>query len=256
MRINRANRLKPLKWYKSLSTKKGRQDSGCFIVEGVRSIQQVLGQCPQALVEMIVVNGKPLFEVSCPLRIVTEAQFKSISASQTPQGIAAVVYLPIDWNNQTLPQKLGEKILMLEHIQDPGNVGTLIRTAVAFGFSGIILSDQCADPFSPKCVQASTGTILSAWIRRTPSYLQMAETLKLMKYELIVMDMKGSINIGDCTPQGNFVLALGNEGSGVSDALQSMSIQKVRIPIDESKAESLNVAVCGGIGMHYLSSNT
>ena len=252
--MSSVNRLKPLKWYRNLNTRKGRYESGFFLIEGIRSIRQVMAVHPHAVKEIIYTSGAKPLEGSCPIRIVTEAQFKSISTGKTPQGIAAILPLPENWNSVQLPGKIGTRVLLLEHIQDPGNVGTLIRTAAAFGFSGVILSDQCADPFSPKCVQASTGTILSMWIRRTSSYLQMAETLQSQKYELIAMDMKGSKDIQEFIPSKTLVLALGNEGSGLSSNLKSMANQSVRIPMDDDNAESLNVAVCGGIGMYYFAS--
>ena len=252
--MSSVNRLKPLKWYKNLCTRKGRDESGFFLIEGIRSVRQVMAAHPHAVKEIIYTSGSKPLEGSCPIRIVTEVQFKSISTSRTPQGIAAILPLPGNWNSTQLPGKIGTRILLLEHIQDPGNVGTLVRTAAAFGFSGIILSDQCADPFSPKCVQASAGTILSVWIRRTLSYLKMAETLQSQKYELIAMDMKGSKDIQEFIPPKTLILTLGNEGSGLSSNLKSMASQSVRIPMDDDNAESLNVAVCGGIGMYYFAS--
>jgi len=202
--------------------------------------------------ELIVVSGTKPLGVSCPIRVLTEIQFKSISVNKTPQGLAGVIRLPEGWNSDMLPENPGDLILLLENIQDPGNVGTLMRTAAAFGFSGMILSDQCVDPFSPKSAQAAAGTMMSIWIRRTSSYMQLIKTLMSRKYDFIAMDMKGDQNIWELKRSEKLILALGNEGSGLSPDVMKLSTQQVRIHIDNRKAESLNVAVCGGIGMHHL----
>ena len=179
---NTANRkaipLRPVKWYKNLVALKGRQESGAFLIEGYRAIKQVLDNYPDEILEFITVEKPSAAYLHCPVRYVTEGQLCSISSTKTPQGIIALVKLPQDTYSDNLPENTGDKILLLEDIQDPGNVGALIRTAAAFDFSGIMLTEKCADPFSPKCVQSSAGTVLSLWLRRTPRYLESAVALK------------------------------------------------------------------------------
>ena len=131
----------------------------------------------------------------CPVREISSSQFLSISNARAPQGIIAVVKLPSETYSSGLPPEPGSKILLLENIQDPGNIGTLLRTAVAFGFSGALLSLQSADPFSPKAVQATAGTVLSLWIRRSDNYLQIASSLKQMGYSILSADVKGDSGI-------------------------------------------------------------
>jgi TrmH family RNA methyltransferase len=248
------NMLKPLKWYKALATKKGRIESGAFIIEGKRAIEQIIKTCPKEIIEIIAVEELSTAYNKYPVRIVTESQFNSICLTKTPQGTLAVVRLPADIYSDKLPKNVGTKILLLEDIQDPGNVGTLIRTAAAFGFSGIILTEKCADPLSPKCVQSTAGTVLSVWIRRTPSYLELASTLQKGEYLLAAADLNGLEAPEILGSRDKLLLALGNEAYGLSPSILNMADSKVKIPIDHQKAESLNVAACGAICM-YLSSS-
>jgi TrmH family RNA methyltransferase len=183
--------LKPLKWYKNLATKKGRLEAGAFLVEGDRAIKQIIGTHPDEIIEIIAIEKPSPAYHNYSIRYVTDSQFRSISQTKTPQGIIAVVRLPRNTLSDHLPENIGTKILLLEDIQDPGNVGTLIRTAAAFNFSGVILSNKCADPLSQKCIQSTAGTVLSVWIRKTTHYLEFIEVLKKIGYFLVAADLNG-----------------------------------------------------------------
>jgi TrmH family RNA methyltransferase len=245
--------LKPIKWYKDLATREGRFESGAFLIEGARAISQVVSNHPGEVNEILFTAGlPPPYRKFCNRRV-TEGQLGSICSSKTPQGTAAVVRMPRDIYSDSLPGRIGNRILLLEDIQDPGNVGTLIRTAVAFGFSGVILTEKCADPLSPKCVQSTAGTVLSLWIRRTADYLKLIKALERDDYKLVAADLGGDED--PCLLQGQkkLLLALGNEASGLSAAVLLAADSRIKIPIDRHQAESLNVAACGAICM-YLSS--
>jgi len=245
-------RLKPLKWYRELVEKKDRLEAGAFIVEGDKAIRQVGAGHPEAIMEILAVEEPPPFFSDYPVRLVTESQFRYISSNQTPQGILAVVRLPSDIYTARLPGDAGDKILLLEDIQDPGNTGTLIRTAAAFNFSGVIMTENGADPLSPKCVQATAGSILSVWLRRTKDYLKPAQELRDKNYTLVAADLTGNVGPEVLHGREKLLLALGNEAAGISKALLDMADYRLRIPVDRKKAESLNVAACGAILM-YLS---
>ena len=115
------------------------------------------------------------------------------------------------------------------------------------------MTENCADPLSPKCVQATAGTILSVWLRRTNRYLELTKVLKKNDYPLITADLNGTAEPAILRRQGKLLLALGNEAAGLSKVLLKMADYRLRIPIIREKAESLNVAACGAICM-YLSS--
>jgi TrmH family RNA methyltransferase len=245
--------LKPLKWYKKLATAKGRLQSGAFIAEGDKAISQIHSVQPDAIIEVLTPSELPPVYTNYTIRYVTDKQFNSICQTKTPQGQLAVVKLPIETYSDQLPENVGDKVLLLEDIQDPGNVGTIIRTAAAFGFSGAILTPNCADPFSPKCVQATAGTILSLWLRETHRYIELAEALKESGHFLVATELKGSSDTSVFFERDSLLLALGNEASGISRQLLDISDYRFRIPVASEKAESLNVAACGAICM-YLSS--
>ena len=243
---------KPIKWYRSLATRKGRVKAGAFLVEGERAIKQIADSSPDAIIEIVSTEEASPVHHEYPRRVVTEGQMESISSTRTPQGIVAVVRLPRATYSDHLPDDVDGNILLLEDVQDPGNVGTLIRTAAAFDFSGVILSDNCADPLGPKCVQSSAGTVLSLWIRRTPCYRDLAQELKSQGYLLVAADLDGAEDPSVLQSGERLLLALGNEGSGLSKALLRLADHRLRVATVGQKAESLNVAACGAICM-YLS---
>jgi TrmH family RNA methyltransferase len=249
----REQQLKPLTWYRKLATKKGRLEAGAFLLEGERAVEQIATSYPGQILEIITIKELPQRYRHCSIRFLTERQFRSICTSKTPQGIMALIRLPVDLYSHRLPEHKGNTILLLEDIQDPGNVGTLIRTAGAFDFSGIILTEGCADPMSPKCVQSSAGSVLSVWMRRTSRYLELIEALKNDGFTLIAADLNGVHDPSMLARCEKLLLCLGNEVSGISAQLKNLSHYCFKIPIAREKAESLNVAVCGAILM-YLSS--
>jgi RNA methyltransferase, TrmH family len=244
-----------LKRYRELADKKGRLEQGLFLVEGEKHISQVLAAQPDAITEIISIGPPPPLLRRYPLREVKAAEFRYISATQTPQGLAAVVRLPGGVYTANLPDDAGSRILLLEDVQDPGNVGTLIRTAAALGFSGVILTDASADPFSPKSVQAAAGTVLSLWIRKTSEYLPMVKSLKTAGYSTVAADVRGDAKPEILSGLKKVVLALGNEAAGLSKEILDAADYRVRIATPPEKAESLNVAACGAILM-YLASLT
>ena len=245
--------LKPLKWYRKLATKKGRLEAGAFIVEGTRSINQIISNHPDEIIEILTIE-EPLPDYSdYVIRLVTESQFRCICQTKTPQGVMAAVRIPVDIWADRLPGDTGNKVLLLEDIQDPGNVGTLIRTAAALNFSGAIMSENCADPLSPKCVQATAGAVLSIWLRRTANYLELVGALKKGGYTIAATDLNGREEPEILSRQSKLLLALGNEAAGLSIAMLNVADYRLRIPTMRGKAESLNVAACGAICM-YLGS--
>jgi TrmH family RNA methyltransferase len=246
----RHDSLKPLKWYEKLATGKGRQEASVFLLEGDRAIGQIAKSHPEAIVEVVAAGESLPAYKDYPVRYVTERQFKKICLTKTPQGLLAVVRLPDNVNSASLPDDIGDRILLLEDIQDPGNVGSLIRSAVAFGYSGVVMSDKCADPFSPKCVQATAGTVLSLWIRRSAAYMNAVGELKKRGYKLVATAISGSDRPSVLAGLDKVVLALGNEASGLSDTVVGVSDYCCKIPISSESAESLNVAACGAICMY------
>jgi TrmH family RNA methyltransferase len=242
--------LRALKWYKNLESGSFRSEEGYFIVEGIRAVRQVLSTAPQAVDEIVVTDEyqKDIASAGVSIRKITSSQMDTISTRKNSQGIIAVVKIPGESTDDSIPLQPGTRVLLLEHIQDPGNVGTLLRSAAAFDFSGVILSTMSADPFAPKAVQASAGSLLSLWIRRTSQYLKLVEQLRCNGFQIAAMSTKGSE--GSFGKDGKIVVALGNEGNGLSEDVLTIADIHCRIAINDSKVESLNVAVTGAIVMH------
>lgn len=247
------SRLKPIKWYRDLSRMKGRLENGAFLIEGDHAIAQVIDGHPDMILEVLTVGERDPHYNNYLTRFITSSQLRSISSVKTPQGTIAVVRIPEDTYSDRMPRQTGDRLLLLEDVQDPGNTGTLIRTAVAFGFSGIIMTEKCADPFSSKCVQATAGAGLSLWIRRTDSYLDIVAELKQRGFALIATDLHGTEDTSVLSQQRKFILALGNEASGLSTVLLDAATMRVGIPIARDKIDSLNVAACGAICMYLAS---
>jgi TrmH family RNA methyltransferase len=245
--------LKPLKWYKTLVTAKGRAEAGVFLIEGDRAVRQVIASHPKSIVEIVTVDELAPVYKDYQVRYVTESQFKAICLTKTPQGPLAVIKMPDDIESCDIPIEAGDRVLLLEDIQDPGNVGSLIRSAVAFGYSGVVMSDKCADPFSPKCVQSTAGAVLSLWIRRSALYLSIIGNLKSRGYSLIATVLTGKESPSVLQGSSKIVLAFGNEADGLSGPIIELSNYHCKVPIHDECIESLNVAACGAICM-YISS--
>jgi TrmH family RNA methyltransferase len=245
--------LRPIKWYKKLSTDKGRLEAGVFLVEGERAIKQILHRDADKIIEIVTTEELPAVYRDYPARYITDSQFRSICHSKTPQGPLAVVRMPPDIYSDHLPVDIGDRVLLLEDVQDPGNVGTLIRTAAALDFSGVILSTKCADLLSPKCAQSTAGSVLSVWVRRTDRYLDLVRTLQESGYAIVAADLNGEQDVTILNERDKIVLTLGNEASGLSSDVLNAADYRIKIPVNRDKAESLNVAACGAICM-FLSS--
>lgn len=242
--------LLPLNSYKKLDNIKSRLGLGIFLVEGKRAVYHIIQMFPERIVELLLLEGSLPLATSHKCRFLTARQFQSISQMETPQKIMAVVRLPEYVYADSLPANPGPRILCLEDVQDPGNVGTLIRTAAAFDFDGVILSEKCADPFSPKCVQASAGCLLSVWIRRSGVYPGLVQQLQRNGFSFVAADISGTTDPSVLKNREKLVLALGNEARGLSQKLLQLADTRIQIPIDQGKAESLNVATSGAILMY------
>jgi TrmH family RNA methyltransferase len=219
-------------------------------------VRQVAAEHPSSIDELLVderMEERDEF-ASFPLRVVTESQLRKIALSRQPQGIIAVLRIPPDIYSDKIPTSHGERIILLEDVQDPGNVGTLIRTAAAFGFSGVILSTGSADPLAPKTAQASAGALFQPWIRRTDNYLDLVRQLMKQKYRLYCTRLSGTrqVDFGVCR---KLILAFGNEGSGLSEKLLNMADESISIPMNTTAVQSLNVAVSGAICMFAVFRN-
>ncbi len=179
---------------------------------------------------------------------VSEEILRDLADTQTPQGIVAV----IQKEEVGLPDFSQGKFLFLEDVQDPGNVGTMIRTADAAGFTGVIVSDKSADIYSLKTLRSMQGSHFHLPIYRM-SLASFVEEAKKSNLPILATTLsKESKDYRELSPLKNFALVMGNEGQGISSVMAESADQLVHIGM-KGRAESLNVAVAAGILMFYFS---
>ena len=179
---------------------------------------------------------------------VSEEILRDLADTQTPQGIVAV----IQKEEVGLPDLHQGKFLFLEDVQDPGNVGTMIRTADAAGFTGVIVSDKSADIYSLKTLRSMQGSHFHLPIYRMPLASFVEEAKKSDLPILATTLSRESKDYRELSSLENFVLVMGNEGQGISSVMAESADQLVHIGM-KGRAESLNVAVAAGILMFYFS---
>lgn len=192
--------------------------------------------------------------ISLEAIVVSESIIKSLADTATPQGIIALVRQP----KRTLEAFLiaGEgrpsaHLLLLDSVQDPGNVGTMIRTAEAAGFQGVILGEGSADLYNPKSIRATQGALFQIPILTGVSLPQLLPLLHKAGYHSWVTTLDEAQFYSDLSVPARCALVMGNEGQGVSPTLLAMATQKVKIPM-LGATESLNVGVAAGILIYHL----
>lgn len=235
---------------KSLHQKKYRKEHQLFIVEGFKAISEFISSdfvinsifcTPEFSAKVANLSNKQkVYEVS-----INELQ--KISTLQTPQGILALVEIPK--TSKINGTDIEEMVLVLDGVQDPGNLGTIIRTADWFGIKQLICSEDCVEVYNPKVVQATMGSL----IRVKVVYQPLAELLSqsvLPKYGTL---LKGE-NIFNTKWETKGFLILGSEGKGISDEILELITHPITIP-GGKHTESLNVAIAGAICCAEVSRN-
>lgn len=228
---------------RSLRESKYRKQTGCHLVEGDKLVREALIS-GVALETVFVREGYAgATDFPCDTLLVTDGVMDALSTAGTPQSLCAVAGTP----SLSLPAAPEGVVLLLEDVQDPGNVGTLIRTADALGAIAVLLSPQCADPFSPKTLRASMGSVyhLPVVVTDIPDALR---SLTAQGYTCLCGHLQGSETLPPKTAK--MALLVGNEGNGVSDASAALCYP-YRLPMP-GRAESLNAAVFGAILLYEL----
>ena len=226
----------------SLKDKKFRKKCKKYVVEGFKMVNEAVLQNKK--IDCIIGTEEGLTRVNTadyPVVTVSESIFKFISDAVTPQGVLAVLY------EDELPLKSPEKpCILLDRLQDPGNLGTIIRTACAVGVKDVYLLD-CCDPYSPKAVRSSMSGIFSVNLYSVSN----SDLEKIFNgVPLIVADMDGE-NVFDFNPPKNWCLVVGNEANGVSDQVKNLASHVVKIPMSKN-SESLNAGVSLAITLYEL----
>lgn len=237
-----------LKYIQSLGQKKPRDEAGAFIAEGPKLVKELLESAPDAIEEIYALKewieeNKKLLTKNTVVEI-SDQELERISQLSTPNKVLAV----IKKISTDEPIFTKEKItLALDTIQDPGNLGTIIRTADWFGVEQIVCSKDCADVYNPKVVQATMGSIARAKI----FYVDLGKWLAQQKDVRIYAAVLEGQDVTAMKKINEGIILIGNESKGISNEILKLANVKITIP-KKGKAESLNAAVAAGVVLGCL----
>ena len=234
--------------WRTLKDRKGRKDTGCFLVEGRKMAEEAFSSTYP--IEAILVDEALLDTFALPAQhpvyTMPAHVLAAICDTKTPQGIAVVLKM----QTAALPPQ-ARKLIALDGVQDPGNVGTILRTADCAGLDGILLSEQCADIFSPKVLRATMGSIFRMPVMITQNLPDALMTLRKDGFPILSSQLDGEPFYQRSPIGDRFCLIVGNEGNGVSPAVQAVATHRLKLPM-RGGAESLNAAVAAAIMMYDL----
>lgn len=238
-----------------LDHRRTRQREGLVLVEGVRAVAEALGAGVEPVFACVsprldaVASGPDVREalerVGCDVEALDDGALSDLADTEHPQGVLLVCREPAG----DLVPAPGGHYLMLDAVQDPGNVGTLVRAAVAFGLDGVLVLDGTADPWSPKAVRASAGMAFRMPVRCVDAPTA-TDLLTSAGVTLLVAAADGT-DVRRLATGVGWALAVGNEGAGVRPELRRTAHRSVAVPMT-GPAESLNAGVAGAILLYAL----
>lgn len=241
--IESLNNLK-IKQIAKLHARKERKKTGQFLLEGFHlveeaaksniDIEMILTVNPDKLTEVMVQNSKQQYEITFKIA-------EKLSQTEAPQGIYAVC------NMRTIDDITLNRAVYLDRIQDPGNVGTIIRTADAAGMDAVIIAKGTVDIYNDKVLRASQGSVFHIPVIE----MDFEEARQKVNGKVMGTSLENSVDYHQVEKADSFILVLGNEGQGVDEVILNQTDVNLYVPI-HGKAESLNVAVCAGILMYHL----
>lgn len=251
MEIIQSEQNQWLKKLKSLQQKKHREQLGQFVIEGSRFVQEAIA-CKSDLEAILVAedylegNLTFLTGLETPVYPVKSGLLEKALNTVTPQGIAAIVSKP-QWSWEAITQM--EKILIIDGVQDPGNLGTIIRTALASNTQGVFCLKGTVDLYNDKVLRSTMGAIFTLPIYQVEAHQGFLQELHQLGFTVVVADIRGESYYYDYEFPVKTALVVGNEGHG--PMLVTQGDYYVKIPL-HPQAESLNVAVATGILLYDL----
>lgn len=262
---SRNNQL--VKWAASLQDKKGRNESEAFIAEGEKLTLEALRR-GLPVTHIFVMEGKesraldllrPYVDrkeyADCQIIVLSEGAFSKISTEKAPQGIISAIKhldffrkLDIIYKEDFFIPR-GERALSLYSLRDPGNLGAVIRSAVAFGVQHIVLSADSADIYNPKTVRAAMGTMFGVKISIVSDFESFVSCAKENGRNVYAAELRdGAKSVKDIDLSSDDIFIIGNEGHGIPDSVSAICTHSVYIPISDG-AESLNASVAAAVFM-------
>lgn len=236
---------------RALKDKRTREATGRILVEGEVMIREALG-CGLQIFDLLAEErcadfAHEMEEKGARAFIVPESLLTSVCETRSPQGVCASFARPQEMNAENFP----DVIVALDGVQDPGNVGTIWRTADAAGVQAILLGEGSADPLSPKVLRAAMGSGFRLPFMTTHDLPTLLEGLAERGYSIIVSDLKGDDFYARPSAGRKWVLIIGSEAHGISSAVRERATMRVKLPM-RGGAESLNAAIAAGIMMYDL----
>jgi TrmH family RNA methyltransferase len=254
--IQSISNAKVKSWVK-LHTKKGREADQAFFIEGVHLVEEAIecGAAVQALLleEEHVPAGiiRSFMEKELSRCYTVSSQvMKKLTQTENPQGISAVIGMKKELEPKLFSDDtdMGSILLILDAIQDPGNLGTMIRTADAAGIKGIVAGNGTVDVYNDKVVRSTMGSIFRVPIIQA-NLAELLPQLREQGFVLIATSLEGAVMYNEQVYEGSVGIVIGNEAKGVSPELFAHCTHRVKVPI-YGGAESLNAAVAAGIIMY------
>ncbi|MEA3470861.1 MAG: RNA methyltransferase [Thermodesulfobacteriota bacterium] len=245
------------KWIRKLHQKKYRDEEGVFIAEGFNSFEAAMKITRHAVKEVVIEKSIPESALknlpdNLPVYTCTKKVMETISTEESPQGIVIVCYQG-DFRFTDLENgSPGQTLLYLENISDPGNLGTILRTATWFGIREILLSPFSVDPFNTKVIRASAGTIFSREIYLSVERTDLFRFAERHDYNLIATVPRDGVPIGNWQSAGKNIILFGPEAQGLSEEFAEKAHQRISIP-GKGDAESLNLAAAVAIILYEVS---
>ncbi len=221
-----------------------RRKTGLFVVEGERIFDEIP---PEDIIEVYMSDSykKSHPNVQCDY-IINDSEFHRLADTKNPQGILAV----IRQKNYAVEDILeGELFIILDTIQDPGNLGTILRTAEAAGASAVIMNKGCTDIYSPKAVRSTMGSIFRVPFIYSDNLSEEILKIKRAGVKVYAAALKGR-SISELRIEKKRAFIIGNEGNGISEEILALADMEISIPM-EGKVESLNAAISAAILMYY-----
>lgn len=237
-----------------LKQKKYREEEGKYIIEGIRFVEEAI---KEGSVEYIIYSQKlfknadseRVMDTNCPRYEVENDLLKEICDTENPQGISAVVVKKA-WQLDFYELN-NSFVIIVDGVQDPGNLGTIIRTADAAGADAVIMTKGTVDAYNDKTLRSTMGSVFHIPILHFENFKELCKELRENGFEIYATSLEGSKYIYDCNFEGKAAVIIGNEANGIPLEHMEYVTQKIKIPMP-GRAESLNAATAAAVVIYEI----
>lgn len=234
------NKLKELV---KLHQKKYRDETGLFIVEGLKSVQELI----EEKIEIIDIFATKEFNINHKYSIIKENVMKKLTTTTSPCEILAIAKQTTT-ENET---KKANKVILLDSISDPGNLGTIIRSAAAFGIEGIILFGDCVDLYSSKVIRSTAGNFFKVPTMKIKTTKDIKTYFPNHKVIATALSKENNISLKECAQIDKYIIMFGSEAKGLSKELTQITDKNIKLEMTNN-VESLNLSVSASIVLYEL----